>query len=135
MKPKQLIIYTIIVAIASGAMTKYLWPNIETQIKIEEKEVIKKDIRTIIRERTNPDGSTEKETEIIDHSKEKRDKEFEQTITRKKDWYIAAGTSVNQKDLTPVYNLQVNRRILGPFYLGGQVNTKREVSVQIGFEF
>lgn len=132
---KQIAIYTVVVATISAAVTRYYWPQIQTQIKIEEKEVIKKDVRTIIRERTNPDGSTEKETEIIDKSKEKITKEYESITVKKKDWFIAGGASININDVKPVYNVQVNRRIIGPFYLGASVNTRKDVGVQIGFEF
>lgn len=135
MNLKQTAIYTLIVIAVSVATTKYLWPTVETQIRIEEKEVIKKDIRTIIRERTNPDGSTEKETEIIDRSKEKREKELEQITNKRKDWFVAAGTSINFSDAKPVYNVQVNRRIIGPIYLGGTAHTNGQVGVQIGLEF
>lgn len=132
---KNIAIYTIVVAVVSAAATRYYWPQIQTQIKIEEKEVIKKDVRTIIRERTNPDGSTEKETEIIDKSKEKITKEFQSITVKKKDWFVAGGATINIDDVKPVYNLQVNRRILGPFYLGASVNTRKDIGVQVGFEF
>jgi hypothetical protein len=132
---KNVAIYTVVVATVSAAVTRYYWPQVETQIKIEEKEVIKRDVRTIIKEITKPDGTKETETEIIDNTTESRKKELESLKLKKKDWFIAGGATVNINDVNPVYNVQVNRRILGSFYLGASVNTRKDVGVQIGFEF
>lgn len=135
MNTKQIAIYTAIVIALSVTGTKYLWPTVQSSLKIEEKEVIKKDIITIIKEKKNPDGSTETETTITDKSKEARDKLLEQIVVKPKDWFVSGGATVNPNDLTLVYNAQVNRRIIGPVYIGATVNTRKDVGLSVGFEF
>ncbi len=135
MNLKQITIYSIFLIVGTAALTRYLWPSIQTQIKIEEKEVVRNDVRTIIKERTKSDGTKETETEIIDRTIKEKDKHYTAITTKKKDWFIAGGASINPNDVRPVYNLQVNRRIIGPFYLGASVNTRKDVGLQIGAEF
>jgi hypothetical protein len=135
MNYKQLIVYTAVIVVATVVATKYYFPSIEEKIRIEEKEVIKRDVVTRIVEIIKPDGSKETQTEIIDRTKEKITKEFESLKIQKKDWFIAGGASLNINDVTPVYNFQVNRRVLGPFYIGASVNTRKDIGVLIGFEF
>ncbi len=133
---KYLGIYTLVVVALSVTATKRLWPTIDTQIKVEEREVVKKDIKTIIKEQTNPDGSSTKETIIVDNSKESSTKKFEQITTKKNDWFVAAGAEARLNGLNdPIYRLEVNRRILGDIYVGASGRTDGTVGLQVGFSF
>lgn len=134
---KSLSLYTLIVAALSVGVTKYMWPTVETQVKVEEKEVIKRDVRTVIKERTKPDGTQEKETIIVDNSKESSVRKFEEKTLKKKDWFVAAGAEVRGFDRfsDPIYKLEINRRILGDIYLGISASTDKSVGVQLGFSF
>ncbi len=136
MNLKAIVIYSVVLVALSVAGTRYLWPQIETQTKIEEKEVVRTDVRTVIREVVKPDGSKETVTEIIDKSKQSSTKESLQITTRKNDWFVTAGVAAELGNFQQqTYNLQVNRRILGPIFLGVSGNTRREVGVAVGFEF
>ena len=135
MNYKLLGIYTLVIIAVSVGVTKRLWPTIDSQIKIEEKEVIKKDVQTIIKEIIRPDGTKETQTVIVDHSKESSTKTLEQTITKKNDWYVAAGAETKLSDLVPVYKLEVNRRVLGDIFVGATANTQGTVGLQVGFQF
>lgn len=133
---KAIGIYTVVIAALAIGATKRLWPSIETQVKVEEKEVIKKDVRTIIKERTNTDGSSTKETIIVDNSKESSIKKFEQITVKKHDWFVAAGAEARLDEINnPAYKLEVNRRIVGDLFLGATVNTKGSFGVQVGITF
>jgi hypothetical protein len=132
---KTLIVYTIVIVILSVIVTKRFWPTIDTQVKVEEKEVIKRDVRTIIKEQTKPDGSSTKETIIVDNSKEVSTKKSEQTITKKKDWFVAAGVEATSRSLNPIYRIEVNRRVLGDVYVGVSGRTDGLIGLQIGFSF
>ena len=133
---KAIGIYTVVIAALAIGATKRLWPSIETQVKVEEKEVIKKDVRTIIKERTNTDGSSTKETIIVDNSKESSTKKFEQITVKKHDWFVAAGAEARLSELAnPSYKLEVNRRIIGDIYVGATANTRGSVGLQVGFSF
>ena len=133
---KALGVYTVVIVALSVSATKRLWPTIDTQVKVEEKEVIKKDVRTIIKERTNPDGTSTKETIIVDNSKESSTKKFEQITTKKNDWFVAAGAEARLSELNnPIYRIEVNRRILGDIYVGASGRTDGSVGLQVGFSF
>jgi len=133
---KSVAIYTLVIAALAVVATKYMWPTVQTQVKVEEKEVIKKDVRTIIKERTRPDGTTEKETLIVDNSRESSTKIFEQKTVKKKDWFVAGGVEArNFQFNNPIYRVEVNRRVLGDVYVGVSANTEGSLGVQIGFSF
>lgn len=132
---KLLGIYTLVIIAVSVGVTKRLWPTIDSQVKIEEREVIKKDVQTIIKEIVKPDGTKETVTTIVDHTKENSTKTLEQIITKKNDWYVAAGAETKLSDLTPVYKLEVNRRIISDIFIGATVNTQGVIGAQIGFQF
>lgn len=129
-------IYTLVVVALSVSATKRLWPTVDTQVKIEEREVIRKDIQTIIKERTNPDGSTEKETTIVDHSKESSTKKSEVIVHAKNNWFVAAGAESKLSNIeNPRYKIEVNRRVLGDIFVGASANTEGMVGLQVGFQF
>lgn len=133
---KTLGIYTIVVAALAVSATKRLWPTIDTKVTVQEKEVIRKDVQTVIKEVVKPDGTKETVTTIVDKSKESSIKKSEEIVMKKNDWFVAAGAEMRLNDLqNPVYKIEANRRILGDIYLGGTVNTQGAVGIQIGFSF
>lgn len=133
---KTLGIYTVVVAALAVGATKRLWPTVDTRLTIQEKEVIKKDIQTVIKEVVKPDGTKETTTTIVDHSKESTKKQVEQIVNKKNDWFVAAGAEARLNDLqNPVYKIEANRRILGDIFVGATVNTQGAVGVQLGFTF
>lgn len=133
---KTLGIYTIVVAALAVGATKRMWPTIDTKVTVQEKEVIRKDVQTVIKEVVKPDGTKETVTTIVDKSKESSVKKSEEIVMKKNDWFVAAGAEMRLNDLqNPVYKIEANRRILGDIYLGGTVNTQGAVGVQIGFSF
>lgn len=133
---KTLGIYTIVVAALAVGATKRLWPTIDTKVTVQEKEVIRKDVQTVIKEVVKPDGTKETVTTIVDKSKESSVKKSEEIVMKKNEWFVAAGAEMRLNDLqNPVYKIEANRRILGDIYLGGTVNTQGAVGVQIGFSF
>lgn len=133
---KTVAIYTLVVAALSIGATKYFWPTVDTKLTIQEKEVIKKDIQTVIKEVVKPDGTKETITTIIDHSKESSSKTLEQIVNKKNDWYVAAGAEAKVTELQALsYKIEVNRRILGDVFLGATANTRGVVGLQVGFQF
>ncbi len=136
MNLKTLGIYTVVVAALAIGATKRLWPTIDTKVTVQEKEVIRKDVQTVIKEVVKPDGTKEIVTTIVDKSKESSTKKSEQIIMKKNDWFVAAGAEAKLNDLNnPVYKIEANRRILGDIFVGGTVNTQGAVGVQVGFSF
>lgn len=112
---------------------RYLQP---AEIRIEEKERIKKDVVTIVKEVIKKDGSKEIVTIIED--KTVVDKSKSETVKNAKPQWKVIGVIKNDiSHLTnkPDYGIVVERRILGPVFLGAYADTKSNVGVSVGFEF
>lgn len=130
---KQIVFSALLVA-ASVAATRYYWPAVRTQTVVQEKEVIRKDVRTIIREVVRPDGSKETTTEIVDRSKQ--DNSSSHTVsTYRANWQAAVTAKADLSNLQPVYGVQVGYRVLGPAWVGVGISTDKTVTAFVGFEF
>lgn len=128
---KKQITLIVITALASAALTRYYFPK--TVTKIEEKEVVRKDVKTIIKEVVKKDGTKETTTEILDRSTEKREFMLEQF--KISDWIVSASYGMKEFKGEPIYGLQVQRRILGPLFLGLTGSTDKVYGISVGMEF
>lgn len=112
-----------------------LFPKIEEKTVEIEKEKIVKDVVTVTKIITKPDGTKEEVTVVTDKSKES--KEIKNTkIVSKPDWHVSASAktkSIQMNDL--VYSVQVERRILGDIYLGVVGSSDKSAGLSVGFEF
>lgn len=99
--------------------------------EITVNEVIKEKIVTQIRTVKSPDG-----TVIIDETKtEDRKTETKAVIpVIESKWHISADVSYGI-DLKPLYGLQVERKVLGPMYLGVRATTAGTVGIVLGATF
>ncbi len=101
-----------------------------------DKKIVEKfynDVTTTITEKTNKDGTTEKETVIVDRTKHESKATENLEITKStpdKDWFVSVSADNNRR-----YALDVKRRILGPIYLGGFADTDRRFGVSLGMSF
>lgn len=103
-----------------------------------EKEVIKRDVVTVVKEVVRPDGTKETETTTIDKSKEKKDTLTSvATGTIKPDWHISISASAASvaEISSPAYGFQIERRILGPFSAGLRIQTDKQIGLVVGYEF
>lgn len=153
---KQILIYLglIVLGVAFGY---YFAPEkIKTKLEIKtveiEKEVLK--LIEVNKRKTSthiivtefPDGKKITETFIIDESislveieKEKivyKDREIvkeKEVENRKSQWLIKASAEVTPRK--EVYSIDINRRVLGPIFIGVAANTSREATVGVGIEF
>lgn len=136
MNYRNLAIYSLVLIALTITATKRLWPTVQSSTKIEEREVVKKDVQTVIKEVVKPDGTKETTTTIVDHSKESSKKTLEQVIAKKNDWFVAAGVEARLNNLNePSYKIEVNRRILGDIFVGATANTQGTLGLQVGFTF
>lgn len=101
------------------------------EVRIVEKEVIKKDVITQIVEVIKPDGSKEIKTIVIDKSTETNSKKTDVMPQRPKDWLVGAYYKVTD----PAYGISANRRVLGPIFLQVAADTGRNLTVGLGMEF
>lgn len=135
MELRNVVILVLVVAIGSAGITRYYFPKVQSQTVETTKEVVRTDVHTVVRFVERPDGSKETVTEIVDHSTKHETSTNSQTTFARKDWFLGVGASTELKQLEPIYNVQVNRRILGPFYVGAQATTHGEVGLNLGMEF
>lgn len=105
----------------------------ETRIEVQEKEIIKTDVRTVTRTIERPDGSKETVTETTDKTKTTASKQAV-VQTSKPNWAIGIAAESDYK-LKPVYEVEVNRRILGPIFVGLSINSEAEAGIRLLMEF
>lgn len=134
-KLNLLVIAIILLAIGYG-IGRYLQPaNVVTEVR--EVEKIKKDVVVVIKERKNPDGSSETETVITDRSEINKETNRKQTISAlKSQWRIQGIIGVRDfKFDQPSYGIGIERRIFGAISAGPYYKTKdNEVGVTLSYE-
>lgn len=146
----------LVLLLVAYAFGRYTTPE-RVVTKVETHEVIKWKER-IVKEKQNdkdiviveiklPDGTIRKETHIIDKgrvvidkSKEGSDTKDSSTTTvttyNKPQWKAAGLLGIADYSLdNRVYGLEVERRILGPIFLGVWGMTSKEVGLSVGLEF
>ncbi len=128
------ILLVLIIAIIGGFL-HYYSGQVSEKTEVVNKDTIKKDVVTVTKEIVKPDGTKETTTVTTDTSTEKKSEKDITTSAAKSQWLVAVG--VNRTIDTPdlIYNLHVQRRILGPLFVGANVDTRKTVGVSIGMEF
>lgn len=123
-------------ALIGGAIAYKLLPaKIEVKTEIKEHEVTQNHIVTVTHEVTKPDGTKEIITTTTDNSVEHKDKQIEIQKSSPKDWFLTAGVARESLTSDNIYQISVNRRILGPLYIGGSFNTEKQLGLNLGMEF
>ena len=114
---------------------RYLQPA-RIEIKKEQVEVVKKDIKIVERVVTRPDGTTEKETITEDKTKtEKETLESSLTVNKKPDWKVSGLSGLDLSNKSQFYGVQVDRRIIGPVFVGVTATTNKTIGLSVGMEF
>jgi Na+-translocating ferredoxin:NAD+ oxidoreductase RnfG subunit len=132
---KNTVILMVAVAVISAGLTRYYFPQIEIKNTETIKEVVRNDIRTIVKEVVRPDGSKETITETTDKSTKKETSKSELIVAAKNQWMVDIAARKTLSDSEIYYDLQIQRRILGPFFAGIKASTDKSVGVSIGMEF
>jgi len=127
----------VIGAIGGFYICRTYTPRIEEKQTVVEKEVVRKDIVTVVKEITRPDGSKEIETVTTDKSQETSNKkETKQSSTVKvSDWRVGVTTYVLSPKTEAKYNLQLDRRLLGNLGVRVGLDDKLNVNVGLFYEF
>lgn len=141
MKLRYYFVSILVIAGLGYAFGRYVQPA-KVEIKeveiVKEVEVIKRDVKTIIREIERPDGTKEKETTIDDRTREtsKKDtlKDKETIITSNPHQYYIEGTAKLNDFAKPIYGVNAQRRMFGPIFGGLFINTDKEFGVSVGVE-
>lgn len=125
------LLLVLLVAAASCAATKWYWPSYKVETREHETVVTK--VVTQIRHVKAPDGSETTDTIIVDTGREDRNRTVNTKPASK--WHAQASIHTAFDGLKPEYSLGVERRILGPFFVGLQARTDGSVGLGLGMEF
>jgi hypothetical protein len=131
------------VALLAYASGRYLAPSkVVTKVVTVTKEVTVKDdnVKTVVQETDEPNGTVEKTTTTVDLStettKDATSVVAQQTkTTEKPQWIIGAQLIPQQGTFGPVYGVEAQRRILGPVFAGAFANTDSKVGLAVSVEF
>lgn len=135
MNAKTVMILCVVTAALSAAVTEQYFPKTKT-VEVQ-RDVIQNDIQTVIKTVRLPTGEVDSTTTIVDHTKRiDIDTKTTTTASIPPNWLVSATADVPHFDLTkPAYGAQVSRRVLGPVFLGFQLNTRGEAGLSLGMEF
>lgn len=135
MSTRNVLILLIVTVVVSAGLTRYYFPKVEYKNVEVTKEVVRNDIKTIVRTIERPDGTKETISETTDKSTKKETNSKEVLIAAKNQWMFDVGARMNVSNRDLVYDLQVQRRIVGPFFAGLKASTDKTIGVSIGMEF
>lgn len=130
---KQLAIYTVIVAAVGAGLTRVYLPV--TKTVIEEKEVLRTDVRVITRTVKRPDGTVERVRESTDRSTSVSTANTTVTVTKQTQWLLSGGASTSFSKFEVEYNGSVSKRVIGPIFAGLQGSTNGTIGVLVTMEF
>lgn len=135
MNYKTLLIACLVTAVLSASLTRYYYPRVDVQTVETTKDVIKTDIRTVVKVVERPDGSKETVTETVDNTTRTTKDTKSHTEIKQKDWILTVGAKTQLTALEPVYLVVVQRRVLGTVFSGLVADTKGTIGLTIGLEF
>lgn len=120
-----------------AALALYFKPN-KNVVKTEYKDriVTQNHITTVTKIVKVPGGAEETTTTVIDNSKtidNKSGSMLQETVVQK-NWLVGAGAGLDTH-LQPVYSVQMNRRILGPIFIGAWGTTSKSGGLSLSLEF
>jgi hypothetical protein len=132
----QLLLAALLLALGFYVGTTY-GPE-QQKTEIQEREVIKRDIVTVVREVKRPDGTVERSEVTTDKSKER--KQVESTVLVS----VKPAVPLNRLGVTAhtdnfrqadSYTLSYERRLAGPLWVGLNYNTKQVYGASLAWEF
>ena len=129
-------ILVIIMCVITAVFTRYYFPQVQTKTEIVEKEVVRNNIKTIIKEIVRKDGTKETITEIVDKTKKQAESSKTETKILAKNWM--ASLTYNKSLDADGYQLSVSRRQLGPLFLTGNLATfdgEFQIGLGVSVEF
>lgn len=135
---KYIVASLVAVLLIGYSIGRYVNPPKEiTKVEVQEREVVRKDVQTIVKEITRPDGTKETVTETTDKSVEKKDKSIESIAIKplEKQWHASLGAERNFTEEKNIYSMTIERRIFLSGFAGVRVNTEKEVGLVLGMEF
>lgn len=123
----QIVILMAVLALGVYIGTKLVKPVVQT-VEVDH-AVTQTNVVTVTHEVTHTDGTKETIITSTDKSVVKVD-ESKSTVVAQKDYFVVASATMDR-----VYGLSVNKRVLGPIFVGAGYQTNGTLSANIGMEF
>lgn len=132
---KNTIIALIVGLLLGGGLGTFLFPQTKEKIVEVEKEVVVKDVVTVTKVITRPDGTKEELVTVTDKTKENKTATSTKTVA-KSTWHASIGAKSKIDRLQiDIYTVQVEKRIIGDLFLGVTGSTDKTVGLTVGLEF
>lgn len=133
------VLLALLLLVIGYSLGRYFTPQkVVTKTVIETKTVtvVQRDTQTTVTEK--PDGT--KTTVIVDKSIDTthQDQTIDKTKTvenNKPDWHVGLQLAPKNPQYEYFYGVQVERRILGPVFVGAFGDTDRTLGLVVGLEF
>lgn len=137
---KTLAAIILVAMVIGGAIeTKFASNKSEIKTQVVDHTITQNHVVTVVKEVDRPDGTKEitttKDDTSVKHDTSVSDKE---DIKAKPapNWMVSAGVGFElDNSFGRVYKAEVQRRILGPVFLGVYGTTRSEAGLTVGFEF
>lgn len=134
MTKRNIAIAAIVCAVLGYSFGRYAQPTKVETVEVT-KEVVKRDVVTVVKEVVRPDGTKETETTTTDKTTETSNTS-NSTKTAQRSAYkvnVMAGY-LSDKGKTE-YGIMVQKNFMGPISLGAYATTEKTVGVTVGLEF
>jgi hypothetical protein len=123
----------LIIGLLLGGVGVYHYkPRTVTKTEVVTQQVVQNHIVTVVKTVIAPNG-LKTETETITDNTVHTEKEDEVKI-KEPLWHVSAGVQTGLQFI-PSYSLQVERRIVGPLFIGARGATDGVVGFTLGLEF
>lgn len=132
---KQLLYAGLAGAILGASAIYYLFPQIEEREVMKQEVVVRNQIRTVIKTVERPDGTKETVESREDNSTSTAQSNSVKEKKSLKNWQVAALATTQLSNLTPAYGALVQRRVLGPLFVGVLGKVDGEFGLSVGMEF
>ena len=120
---------TLLIGLGLGAyITRMYWPAKSIETKVETR-VQNRTITKIVKQ---SDGSS---VTVIDSTSNSLTNATSSTKIAKPDWTLGVAVSTKIPEISPIYELQIQRRIVGPIFAGLKGTTDGEIGAIVTMEF
>ena len=131
---KQILIINCVILIVGAALGGALVYKSKAKptSSVQTKTLVQNHVVTVTKTVIAPNGAREIDQTITDNTV--HDIIQDKINNKVPQWHVSLGASVDGK-LLPSYNLQVERRLIGPLFIGARVETRGALGLVIAVEF
>lgn len=124
----------VLMLVLGYAYGRYAAPE-KVREQIVEKEVVRREVRVIEREKKLPDGTTEKEKIIEEIAQDEKEKQSDTDLQKIRPKWRTSIVAAYEQDYGRAYGAQVEYRFLGPMFVGAFALESGTAGINLGIEF